>query len=69
MVKAKLADDEQRPMIFAVDSVPAIFAITTDPSIVYTSNIFAILGSGLFTLRLPRWCNASTTSSLRSPSC
>ena len=44
MVKAKLADDEQRPMIFAVDSVPAIFAITTDPSIVYTSNIFAILG-------------------------
>ena len=31
-------------MIFAVDSVPAIFAITTDPFIVYTSNIFAILG-------------------------
>lgn len=29
---------------FAVDSVPAIFAITTDPFIVYTSNIFAILG-------------------------
>jgi hypothetical protein len=29
---------------FAVDSVPAIFAITTDPYIVYTSNIFAILG-------------------------
>jgi tellurite resistance protein TerC len=31
-------------MIFAVDSVPAILAITTDPFIVYTSNIFAILG-------------------------
>ncbi|MBK8066289.1 MAG: TerC family protein [Rhodanobacteraceae bacterium] len=31
-------------VIFAVDSVPAIFAITTDPFIVYTSNIFAILG-------------------------
>lgn len=31
-------------LIFAVDSVPAIFAITTDPYIVYTSNIFAILG-------------------------
>jgi tellurite resistance protein TerC len=31
-------------IIFAVDSVPAIFAITTDPFIVYTSNIFAILG-------------------------
>ncbi|TPE62645.1 TerC family protein [Sandaracinobacter neustonicus] len=31
-------------VVFALDSVPAIFAITTDPFIVYTSNIFAILG-------------------------
>jgi len=31
-------------LVFAVDSVPAIFAITSDPYIVYTSNIFAILG-------------------------
>ncbi len=31
-------------LIFAVDSIPAIFAITTDTYIVYTSNIFAILG-------------------------
>ncbi len=31
-------------LVFAVDSVPAVFAITTDPYIVYTSNIFAILG-------------------------
>ena len=31
-------------LIFAVDSVPAIFAVTLDPLIVYTSNIFAILG-------------------------
>jgi tellurite resistance protein TerC len=31
-------------LIFAVDSVPAIFAITQDTFIVYTSNIFAILG-------------------------
>jgi tellurite resistance protein TerC len=31
-------------IIFAVDSVPAIFTITLDPYIVYTSNIFAILG-------------------------
>ncbi len=31
-------------IVFAVDSVPAIFAITSDPFIVYTSNIFAILG-------------------------
>ena len=35
---------EMADLIFAVDSVPAIFAITTDPFIVYTSNIFAILG-------------------------
>jgi tellurite resistance protein TerC len=31
-------------LIFAVDSIPAIFAITTDPFIVFTSNLFAILG-------------------------
>jgi len=31
-------------IIFAVDSIPAIFSITTDPFIVYTSNIFAIMG-------------------------
>ena len=31
-------------LVFAVDSVPAVFAITQDPFIVYTSNIFAVLG-------------------------
>lgn len=31
-------------IIFAVDSVPAVFAVTTDPFIVMTSNVFAILG-------------------------
>jgi tellurite resistance protein TerC len=31
-------------LIFAVDSIPAIFAITSDPFIVLTSNVFAILG-------------------------
>ncbi|OXA83002.1 TerC/Alx family metal homeostasis membrane protein [Flavobacterium columnare] len=31
-------------LLFAVDSIPAIFAISTDPFILYTSNIFAILG-------------------------
>jgi len=35
---------EMADIVFAVDSIPAIFAITTDPFIVYTSNIFAILG-------------------------
>lgn len=31
-------------IIFAVDSIPAVFSVTTDPVIVYTSNIFAIMG-------------------------
>lgn len=35
---------EVADIVFAVDSVPAVFAISTDPFIVYTSNIFAILG-------------------------
>jgi len=35
---------EVSDVIFAVDSIPAIFAVTTDPFIVFTSNIFAILG-------------------------
>lgn len=35
---------ETADVIFAVDSVPAIFTITTEPYIIYTSNIFAILG-------------------------
>lgn len=35
---------EAADVVFAVDSVPAIFAITTDAYIIYTSNIFAILG-------------------------
>jgi tellurite resistance protein TerC len=39
LVMVEIAD-----LVFAVDSVPAVFAITTDPFIVYTSNIFAILG-------------------------
>jgi tellurite resistance protein TerC len=35
---------EVTDVVFAVDSIPAIFAITTDPFIVFTSNIFAIMG-------------------------
>jgi tellurite resistance protein TerC len=35
---------ESTDIIFATDSIPAIFAITTDPFIVYTSNVFAVLG-------------------------
>ena len=35
---------EATDLIFATDSIPAIFAVTTDPFIVFTSNVFAILG-------------------------
>lgn len=44
---------EVADLMFATDSVPAIFAVTTDPFIVFTSNIFAILGlrSFFFALR------------------
>lgn len=35
---------ETTDLVFAMDSIPAIFAITLDPFIVYTSNVFAILG-------------------------
>jgi tellurite resistance protein TerC len=39
-----LVSVEVTDVIFALDSIPAIFAVTSDPFIVYTSNIFAILG-------------------------
>lgn len=35
---------ETTDLVFALDSIPAIFAVTTDPFLVYTSNVFAILG-------------------------
>ena len=35
---------ESSDVMFAVDSIPAVFAVTRDPFIVFTSNIFAILG-------------------------
>ena len=41
---AVLVAVEATDVIFAVDSIPAVFAVTRDPFIVYTSNIFAILG-------------------------
>jgi tellurite resistance protein TerC len=41
---AVLVAVEATDLVFAVDSIPAIFAVTSDPFIVYTSNIFAILG-------------------------
>lgn len=39
-----LAVVEATDLVFAVDSIPAVFAVTRDPFIVYTSNVFAILG-------------------------
>ncbi|MFN9993141.1 MAG: TerC family protein [Phycisphaerales bacterium] len=47
-------------LIFAVDSIPAIFAITADPFLVFTSNIFAILG-----LRSLYFCLASMMGKFR----
>ena len=41
---AVLVAVEATDLVFAVDSIPAVFAVTKDPFIVYTSNIFAILG-------------------------
>jgi len=35
---------ESTDIVFAVDSVPAVFAVTKEPLIAYTSNVFAILG-------------------------
>ena len=50
-------------VVFAVDSIPAIFAITMDPFIVLTSNVFAILGLRATSRRPappPRWPPDST---------
>jgi tellurite resistance protein TerC len=35
---------ESTDLVFALDSIPAIFAVTRDPFIIYTSNVFAVLG-------------------------
>ncbi len=46
---------ELSDLVFAVDSIPAIFAITTDPFIVFTSNIFAIMGLRALYFLLADW--------------
>jgi hypothetical protein len=51
---------ESSDIMFALDSVPAILAISRDPFIVYTSNIFAILGSQVPLLY--RRCHLATLS-------
>jgi tellurite resistance protein TerC len=51
---------EVSDVVFAIDSVPAIFAITREPLIVFTSNICAILGlRAMGTSCLPVLCSAS----------
>jgi tellurite resistance protein TerC len=44
MLMLVLVAVETSDLVFAIDSIPAVFAVTQDPFIVYTSNIFAILG-------------------------
>jgi tellurite resistance protein TerC len=50
---------ESTDIVVALDSVPAVFAVTTDPFIVYTSNVFAILGLRslhfVFSASLKKW--------------
>ena len=53
---------EVSDLVFAVDSIPAIFAVTLDPFIVYTSNVFAILGLRRSTSCWPGWWTSFTTS-------
>ncbi len=52
---------EATDLVFAVDSIPAIFAVTQDPFIVYTSNIFAILGLRSMYFLLAGVIGSSTT--------
>ena len=53
---------ETTDLIFAVDSIPAIFAITADPFLVFTSNVFAILGLQVAVFRAGRArCTRSAT--------
>src|SRR5215472_12010113 len=48
-------------LIFAVDSIPAVLAVTQDPFIVFTSNIFAILGFGRCTSSWLAWFRSFVT--------
>lgn len=54
---------ETTDLIFAIDSIPTIFAVTQDPFIVYTSNVCAIWGCARSTLCWPASSTCSTTSS------
>ena len=61
---------ELTDIVFAVDSVPAIFALTREPLVVFTSNIFAILGlRNLYFLLRGARSTSSTCSSTASAWC
>ena len=53
---------ETSDILFAVDSIPAVFAVTHDPFLVFTSNIFAILGFARCTSSWPVSCISFATS-------
>ncbi len=52
---------EASDIMFAIDSIPAIFAITTDPFLVFSSNAFAILGLRSLYSCSPACCRGSPT--------
>ena len=60
---------ESTDVLFAVDSVPAIFGITDDPFIVFTSNIFAILGLRALYFLLAGVIDCSATCTTAWPPC
>ena len=57
-----LVSIEFTDLVFAVDSIPAIFAVTQDPFLVYTSNVFAILGLRSLYFLLADWWSAVSIS-------
>ena len=59
---------ELSDVVFAVDSIPAVFGVTQDPFIVYSSNIFAILAASFFALS-PSWWPSWSTCRPPSPPC
>ena len=51
ILMAALVVIEVTDVLFAIDSIPAVFSVTSQPFIVYSSNVFAILGSSFFSAR------------------
>ena len=60
---------EVTDLAFALDSIPAVFGVTRDLFVVFTSNAFAVLGLRALYLLLAGWSTGSPTSSRESPCC